>query len=67
MQARDGFLVIASTKHESYPPALLSHGIALERTIFVRPDSQSDLIWSVDQSLRTPAVVAVVAEFESPG
>jgi protein ImuA len=64
MRASEGFLVIASTKHDTYPPALLSHGIALDKTIFVRPESQADLIWSVDQALRTPAVSAVFAELE---
>ena len=64
MRASQGFLLVVDTRHEIYPPALLSHGINLDKVIFVRPDSQADALWSVDQGLRTPAVAAVVAELE---
>ena len=59
-----GYVVVVDTQHNVYPPALLSHGIDLSRVIFVRPQSQADALWSVDQALRTPAVAAVVAELE---
>lgn len=59
------YLVVVDTHHQLYPPALLSHGIALSRVIWVRPQSQSDAMWAVDQALRTPAVAAVVADLES--
>lgn len=59
------YLVIVDTHHQLYPPALLSHGIALSRVIWVRPQSPADAIWAVDQALRTPAVAAVVADLES--
>ncbi|MFO0943070.1 MAG: hypothetical protein U0930_20225, partial [Pirellulales bacterium] len=58
-------LVIVDTHHQLYPPSLLSHGISLPRVIWVRPQSQADAIWAVDQALRTPAVAAVVADLES--
>ncbi|MCA9157471.1 MAG: hypothetical protein KDA72_04045 [Planctomycetales bacterium] len=64
MQATDGFLVVVDTQHNIYPPPLASHGIDLAKVIFVRPESQGDAIWAVDQALRTSAVAAVVAEFE---
>ncbi|MCC7334116.1 MAG: hypothetical protein IT422_03405 [Pirellulaceae bacterium] len=64
MQATDGFLVVVDTQHNIYPPPLASHGIDLAKVIFVRPESQGDAIWAVDQALRTSAVAAVVAELE---
>lgn len=59
-----GFLVVVDTLHNIYPPALTSHGIDLTQVILVRPESQADAIWAVDQSLRTQGVAAVVAELE---
>src|SRR5690606_19118752 len=32
--------------------------------IFVRPQSQADAMWAVDQALRTQTVAAVIAELE---
>ena len=64
MQTTGGFLVIVDSRHDVYPPALLSHGIELSKVIFVRPQSQADGLWSIDQALRTSAVAAVVAEVE---
>lgn len=53
-----------TTTHLTYPPALASQGIDLERVIFVRPQSADDAMWAIDQALRTPAVAAVMAELE---
>jgi hypothetical protein len=64
MQTSGGYVVIVDTRQDVYPPALLSHGIELQKVIFVRPESQADALWSIDQALRTSAVAAVVAEVE---
>lgn len=64
VQAKDGYLVVVDTQHNIYPPPLTSHGIDLAKVIFVRPQSQADALWAVDQALRTSAVAAVVAELE---
>ncbi len=64
MQATSGFLVVVDTQHNVFPPTLTSHGIDLGKVIFVRPQSQADALWAVDQALRTSAVAAVVAELE---
>lgn len=64
MQATGGFLVVVDTQHNVYPPTLTSHGIDLGKVIFVRPQSQADALWAVDQALRTSAVAAVVSELE---
>ncbi len=64
MKSTNGFVVIIDTQHNIYPPALASWGIDLEKVVFVRPQSDVDALWAVDQSLRTPAVAAVVADIE---
>lgn len=60
----NGFVVVIDTLHTIYPPALASQGIRLSQVIWVRPESQADAIWAIDQSLRTPGIAAVVAELE---
>lgn len=64
MKSTHGFVVIIDTQHNIYPPALASWGIDLEKIVLVRPQSDVDALWAVDQSLRTPAVAAVVADVE---
>ncbi len=64
MAATNGFLVVVDTGHHVYPPALASHGIDLAKVIFVRPQSQADALWAIDQSLRTQGIAAVVAELQ---
>ena len=64
MKSTNGFVVIIDTQHNIYPPALASWGIDLEKVVLVRPQSDVDALWAVDQSLRTPAVAAVVADVE---
>ncbi len=64
MRSTQGFVVIIDTQHNIYPPALASWGIDLEKVVLVRPQSDVDALWAVDQSLRTPAVAAVVADVE---
>lgn len=64
LEATDGFLVVVDTHHHIYPPSLVSHGIDLAKVIFVRPQSQADAMWAVDQALRTHSVAAVIAELE---
>ncbi len=39
-------------------------GIDLKRVVIVRPGSLTDRLWAIDQALRSPAIVAVIAEVE---
>ncbi len=64
MKSTNGFVVIIDTQHNIYPPAVASWGIDLEKVVLVRPQSDVDALWAVDQALRTPAVAAVVADVE---
>lgn len=62
MRSTGGFLVVVDPLAQIYPPALASHGIDLSKVVVVRPESQADAIWAIDQALRTPAVAVVVSE-----
>lgn len=63
MRAAEGYLVVVDPQRAIYPPALVCHGIDLQRVIFVHPETADDLLWAIDQGLRTSAVAAVVAEW----
>lgn len=56
-----GALVVLDPSREFYPPAAAGLGIELARLIVVRPANLADLHWALDQSLRCPAVGAVLA------
>jgi protein ImuA len=54
-----GAIVVLDRRREVYPPALAAWGVALERVIFVQPESARDEGWAWDQALRCPGVAAV--------
>jgi len=58
------YLVVIDPQQRFYPPAARSMGIPIERLIVLRPDNESDVMWSIDQALRCSAVGAVVANLE---
>jgi protein ImuA len=55
-----GTLVVIDAREQFYPPAAARAGIDLKQTILVRPQSQGDEMWAVDQTLRTGGVAAVL-------
>ena len=44
-----------------YPPALLRHGIVLERLLLVQTSDARSALWATEQALRCPAIGAVLA------
>ena len=56
-----GAVVVLDQAGEFYPPAIARLGIELRQVIVVRAGNQVDNTWALDQSLRCPAVAAVVA------
>ncbi|MGE0433107.1 MAG: hypothetical protein AB7K09_15150 [Planctomycetota bacterium] len=44
-----------------YPPALIRAGVPIDRLLHVAPARQTDVLWVIEQGLRSPAVLAVVA------
>jgi protein ImuA len=64
--ADGGALVVIDRRRLFYPPAAARLGIALEKMIVVRPASQADQAWALDQALRSRGVAAVLCSLEKP-
>ncbi len=60
-QASGGAIVVVDRKGCFYPPAASAWGIDLEQTIVIRPTSEADELWAIDQAIRSPDVAAVLA------
>jgi hypothetical protein len=58
------YLVVVDPRARFYPPAAQAMGIPLERLVVLRPRSESDGMWSIDQALRCPAIGSVVAHLD---
>ena len=54
-----GALVIFDPKNRFYPPAAAAWGIDLSNTIVLRNVEANEMLWAIDQSLRSVAVAAV--------
>ncbi len=54
-----GAVVVIDREAQFYPPGAIRLGIELEQLIVVRPASDEDGAWAVDQVLRTRGVAAV--------
>ncbi len=60
----DRFCVVVDWRQQFYPPAAAALGLDLKRLVIVRPTTLADRLWAIDQALRSPAIVAVIAEIE---
>lgn len=60
----DGVCVVIDRAKQFYPPAAALWGLPLERTLILQPEDQTDMLWSLEQVLRSPAVAAVWAPLE---
>jgi hypothetical protein len=54
-------IVLVDIYGDFYPPAVRPYGISLDRLIVIRPRSEKDAFWAMDQSLRCPGVAVVIA------
>lgn len=52
--------LVGSEQVVFYPPAACGQGMLLEQTILVRPASQADELWALEEVLRTEGVGAVL-------
>lgn len=64
LAATDRFCVLVDWSQQFYPPAAAAMGIDLKRLVIVRPRTLAERLWAIDQALRSPAIVAVIAEIE---
>jgi hypothetical protein len=53
-------LVIIDERREFYPPAAVSLGLDIDRTIVVRPRNHQETIWALEQSLHCTGVAATL-------
>jgi len=58
------YVVVIEPPAPYYPPAPEHLGLPLERVIGLRPSNYADLLWSLDQALRCPAVGCVIAHID---
>jgi protein ImuA len=60
----NGAVVVIDPHREFYPPAAVGLGLELDGTIVVRPESERDVLWALEQSLRCPGVAVTLAWLE---
>ena len=58
------YIVVVDPTGQFYPLAAISFGIDPAMLIVLHPTDAADQVWAVDQSLRCPAVGAVVSRFD---
>jgi hypothetical protein len=58
------YIVVVDPVRQFYPPAAIAFGIDPAMVIVLHPSCVADHVWAVDQSLRCPAVGAVVSKFD---
>lgn len=58
------YLVLIDTPIQYYPPALQRLGLPVDRIIGLRPKTYEDIVWAIDQSLRSSAVGCVIASID---
>ena len=58
------YLVLIDTPTQYYPPSLQRLGLPVDRIIGLRPKTYEDIVWSIDQSLRSSAVGCVIASID---
>src|SRR5690606_15354593 len=61
LQAEGGTIVVVDRQQRFYAPAAAAAGVNLPRTIVVRPTTDQDELWAIDQAMRCPHVEGVVA------
>lgn len=54
----------ADGRGQLYAPAMAATGVCLNATILVRPESQADELWAIEQSLRCRGVGAVLCRID---
>lgn len=57
-----GSLLWASASRKIFPPALKSFGISPDRIIFVDLQKEKDVVWTMEEALKCPALTAVIGE-----
>ncbi|HJP03639.1 MAG: translesion DNA synthesis-associated protein ImuA [Gammaproteobacteria bacterium] len=56
-----GWIAWVAPPHIPYAPALGLYGVDTSRVLVIRPDKQADVLWAMEQALRSSTCVAVLA------
>ena len=57
-----GMVLWCLKQHDVYGPGLAEHGLDPARIVLVRAARDDDILWALEEGLRTPALAAVVGE-----
>lgn len=58
-------LWIAAAADHPHPPALAALGLPPERLVMVRPHRTAQMLWALEEALRSPAVVGVIGQIRA--
>jgi hypothetical protein len=61
LSRQDLWLAFIAPPHLPYAPALAAAGIDLARVVMIRPTKSSDILWAMEQALRSGSCSAVLA------
>lgn len=57
-----GLTLWIGARTKIFPPALAAFGIAPERVFFIRLFKEKDILWTIEEALKSEAITAVVGE-----
>jgi cell division inhibitor SulA/protein ImuA len=66
LSREDRWLAMVAPPLQIYAPALAAHGIDLSRLLCIRPGSEREHLWALEQALRSGACAAVLSWFARP-
>lgn len=52
--------------HDLYAPGLQRYGVSPERVLLAHPKNDTDMLWAMEEGLRSGAVAAVIGEADNP-
>jgi protein ImuA len=58
----DGMVLWCLPRPDLYGPGLAAHGLDPARVVLVRAPRDADILWAMEEGLRTPGILAVVGE-----
>lgn len=61
---RDGLWVVVDGRRQLHGPGLVPLSVDLERVVLVQPERFMDVLWSIEQSLRTRGIGAVFCDVD---
>ena len=57
-----GVVLWCLPRPDLYGPGLAAHGLDPERVVLVRASRDAEILWAMEEGLRTPGIIAVVGE-----